>query len=96
MARELGARFAGLVAQRDHVVEPTAGKGVEMSRLLACDVDAELVAQDPHGVGVEVGFRPASCAGHGHAVGGVVPQQCFGYRRAGAVASADEQHVGTS
>jgi hypothetical protein len=78
--RELGAGFAGLVAQRDHVVEPAACEGVEVSRLVAGDVDAELVAQDPHGVEVHVGFGSAAGACHGHAVGVVLAQKCIGNR----------------
>src|SRR3954468_11685793 len=40
---EVEACFAGPVAKRDHLVEPTPGKGVEMPRPLAGDIDAELL-----------------------------------------------------
>ena len=51
---ELRAGLAGLVAQGDHVVEPAAGEGVQVPGALVGDVDAELVAQHPDGVGVQV------------------------------------------
>jgi hypothetical protein len=80
LVAELGAGLAGLVAQRDHVVEPAAGKGVQVLGGPVGDVDAERLAQDPHGVGVQAGFGPAAGAGDGHAAGGVVAQQGFGDR----------------
>jgi hypothetical protein len=72
---ELGATFASLVAQGDHAVEPAADQGAEIPGLLVSDVDAELVAQDAHCVGVQVRLRAGARAGHAHAVPGVVTHQ---------------------
>ena len=59
---ELGAGLAGLVAQGDHVVELAAGQRVQVPRPLVGDVDAELLAQDPYGVGVDTWFGVAAGA----------------------------------
>ena len=80
IVRKVGAGLAGLVAQADHEVEPTAGQRVQVPGALAGDVDAELVVQHPYGVGVKAGLGPAAGAGHLDLTAGAAAQQGLGDR----------------
>ena len=59
---ELGADLAGLVAQGDDAGEPVAGQVVEVPRLLASDVDVELLRRRTRtvlGCSLDFGRMPA-------------------------------------
>ena len=75
---QLWQRLAGPVAQGDHVVEPAFRQGAEVSRPLTAQVDAVLLVQDPHGVGMQDGPRSGARTRHGDPVARAMPQQRLG------------------
>ena len=84
VARELGARLAGPVAQGDHVVEPATGEGVEVPGSLVGDVDAErdhAVRAPRWGAGRGLGRLPALVDSRGRRRGGAaVPRRSVNAR----------------
>src|SRR5215207_2816069 len=80
MVAELETDLADPVTQGDYVVEPAAGERIQVPGAVTCDVDTEVVAQYPHGVGVQSRLGVASGADHLNAAGGVATEQGFGDR----------------